>query len=356
MKKKGFLKIISILLIAGILAAGCANTTVLQTNPSDASVYIKGEKMGTTPYTHKDMKIAGASTMITFKKEGYEDYSTTLRKVEKWNIGALITGLLFVYPLFWILGYDEVHTYDLFEAVEPADLEPDVMAEETENTPVVIDETDLFKTDDIMKNQRVERMLEQGRIDRAIEYSEDQEGDQQKTCFYTLAEYYLDNKDIITAEEYFIKSGKVKEGYVRIGELYLRGTVFESVYVIDEQEARIYLMKVYDNEKTVDKHLAVGYERFASEQMERLKLLKVMKDQGISSIGDRSGSIDINLEYTLTRMLTEIYLDNSIKAYDTLEYYDKADELKEKLKVFIDKFPLDKETEDTVKSKIKYSI
>ena len=347
-------KIITILLIIGIMASGCANTTVLQTNPSDASVYVKGEKVGTTPYTHQDRKIAGASTLITFKKEGYEDYSTTLRKVEKWNIGALVAGLFFIYPLFWVLGYDEEHTYDLFEATEPVEIEPEAEAE-AQIIKIEIDESDLVKVNNLIKNQRVERLLAEGRIDRAVEYSEDQEGEKRDECFYTLAEYYLKKNNIPLAEEYFNKSEKPTAGNIRISELIMRGVLIDSVLVIDKHNARPYLGKVYDNKILIDKHMAVSYDRFAMEQMNRIKLLKGMKDMGISAMSDGGQTTNIDLEYDFTRILTEIYLNEAVQAYNMLEYYEKAGELKNRLEVFVDEFPLDKENEKSLKSKISFS-
>lgn len=351
-------KLISILIISGILMSGCANTTVLQTNPSDASVYIKGEEVGTTPYTHKDMKIAGASTLITFKKEGYEDYSTTLRKVEKWNIGALVAGLFFIYPLFWILGYDEEHTYDLFEATISLEDEPeDEAAEDTVDLVpgIEIDESDLLKAENIEKNNRVERLLASGRIDRAVEYSEDQEGEKQDECFCTLAEYYLGKNNIPLAEEYFSRSGKTTTGNLRISDLLMRGIIVDSVLVIDKEKAKPYLVEVYDNEKMIDKHMAVSYENFAMEEMSRIKLLKSMKDMGVASMSDGGRTTNIDIQYSLARIVTEIYINEAIQAYTNIEYYKKAEELKTRLGVFVDEYPLVGEKEELLKSKINYS-
>jgi hypothetical protein len=352
--KKCAFKILSILLIIGIMASGCANTTVLQTNPSDASVYLKGEKVGTTPYTHKDRKIAGASTLITFKKEGYEDYSTTLRKVEKWNIGALVAGLFFIYPLFWILGYDEEHTYDLFEATIPVEVEPEAEAED-QTIKVKIDESDLVKADNIVKNKRVERLLAEGRIERAVEYSEDQEGEKQDECFYTLAEYYLGKNNIPLAEEYFQRSGKTGIGNIRISEVLMRGIIIDSVLVIDTRKARPYLEKIYNDEDIIEKHMAVSYEKFAMEQMNRIRLLKSMKDAGISYISNGDTGTNIDMAYGVARIITEIYLNDAIQSYNKLEYYDKARELENTLEVFVDEFPMDGENDELLKTKISIS-
>ena len=89
--------------------------------------------------------------------------------------------------------------------------------------------------------------------------------------------------------------------------------------------------------------------------MNWIKLLKGMKDMGISAMSDGGQTTNIDLEYDFTRILTEIYLNEAVQAYNMLEYYEKAGELKNRLEVFVDEFPLDKENEKSLKSKISFS-
>lgn len=80
MEKIVFTRITGSILILAILASGCASSTVLRTTPAEADVYVQGQRLGETPYTYSDRKISGASTLVTFKKDGYEAYNTTIQK------------------------------------------------------------------------------------------------------------------------------------------------------------------------------------------------------------------------------------------------------------------------------------
>jgi hypothetical protein len=223
MKRTAFTKVAGSLLIIAILASGCASTTVLHTTPANADVYVKGQRLGETPYSYSDRKIAGTFTLVTLKKEGYEDYNTTIRKNKRLNIGALISGLFFIYPLFWIMGYDEAHSYDL-EKVEVS-TQPVAVIEpaKTETQARVAPVKDLPDYIDLPTSSRVEKLLSQGQVDKAIEYAEEQEGVFQYGCFYTIAQYYLDKGDYANAEDFFNRSGKIKEGNVKIAEAMMKG-------------------------------------------------------------------------------------------------------------------------------------
>ncbi|MDT8402530.1 MAG: PEGA domain-containing protein [Bacteroidales bacterium] len=352
-------KLVSILIISGILASGCASSTVLQTNPSDASVYVKGEKMGTTPYTYKDRKIAGASTLLTFTKEGYEDYSTTLRRVERWNAGALIAGLFFIYPLFWVLSYDQEHTYDLFPAVEEQPSEQaidvaekeDIVEIEEMNDPVY--EPDLVRADNNLKSERVEKFLTDGRINRAVEYAEKQEGEYRSACLFTLGEYYLNNDSLSLAEDYFNKSGKTKEGNVKIAESFLKGDLIDSIrfadteneknylgkvylkgekgsffFVIDNEKVKTYLEKVYDNEEDVLKHMAFTLEEYALESKKRLELTKSLKEMGLMSMSSDGKTVNINETYKASFTQTFFYFLSAADVYEKLGNTRKVEELR----------------------------
>ncbi|MBN2882480.1 MAG: hypothetical protein JXN10_03060, partial [Clostridia bacterium] len=176
----------------------------------------------------------GASTLVTFKKEGYEDYYTTIRKDKKLNIGALISGLLLVYPLFWILGYAEAYSYDLEKA--EISTRPVAVAEpeKTEVAARVAPVKDLPDSIDLPKSTRVENLLSEGQIDKAVEYANDQEGAFQAGCYYAIAQYYLDNNDLQASEDFFNRSGKISEGNVRIAESLMRGEIVDSVVVRDK--------------------------------------------------------------------------------------------------------------------------
>lgn len=95
------------------LVAGCASTTVIRTEPSDATLYIDGSKTGKTPYSYSDTKITGSTTSIRISKEGYEDFQTVLVRNEQVDAGAIVGGLFFWVPFLWVMGYKPEHTYEM---------------------------------------------------------------------------------------------------------------------------------------------------------------------------------------------------------------------------------------------------
>ncbi len=99
-----------------LFIAGCASTTVIHSRPEGAKVYLDGMYVGTTPYTHRDMKIVGATTPVELKKDGYEPFYTHLSKDEQPDVGAIIGGVFFLFPFLWTMEYQPEHTYELVPA------------------------------------------------------------------------------------------------------------------------------------------------------------------------------------------------------------------------------------------------
>ncbi len=106
-------KTISLLLAGSILFTSCASTTTIQSNPSGAKVYLNGEPVGTTPYTHQDTKIVGSTTIVKLEKEGYEPLHTAFSRDEEVDVGAIIGGVLVWVPFLWTMKYKPLHTYEL---------------------------------------------------------------------------------------------------------------------------------------------------------------------------------------------------------------------------------------------------
>lgn len=100
------------MLSASILS--CSSTTMIQTIPPGAKIYLNDEFKGVTPYKHTDQAISGTSTQMTFRMEGYEDFHTILSKNETVNAGAIVGGIFFMFPFIWTMGYNPSHTYELF--------------------------------------------------------------------------------------------------------------------------------------------------------------------------------------------------------------------------------------------------
>lgn len=107
------LKVTSIFCAALMLYSSCASTTLIQSDPPGAALYVDDMKVGETPYTYSDTKIVGAKTTIKMKKEGYKELNTLMTRNEKLAVGALIGGILVLVPFLWIMEYDENRTYEL---------------------------------------------------------------------------------------------------------------------------------------------------------------------------------------------------------------------------------------------------
>ncbi|MGE5457458.1 MAG: PEGA domain-containing protein [Methanococcaceae archaeon] len=113
MKKKFFIQVTAIVLINTILLSSCASTTVLQTSPSGAKIYMNGEPIGSTPYTYTDTKIVGTTTVLKITADGYEDFNGVLKRNEEANVGAIIGGIFLLFPFLWVMDYKPLHNFEL---------------------------------------------------------------------------------------------------------------------------------------------------------------------------------------------------------------------------------------------------
>lgn len=104
---------VSLILAGTILLASCSSTTMIESNPPKAKVYIDGQLMGETPYTHTDTRIVGSSMTVKLQKDGFKPLIASISKDEDVDVGAVIGGIFFVVPYLWILKYKPVHTYSL---------------------------------------------------------------------------------------------------------------------------------------------------------------------------------------------------------------------------------------------------
>jgi len=102
-----------LLLAVAILWTSCASTTMIQSTPSGAKVYINGEPVGTTPYPYTDTKIVGTTTVLKLKKDGYDPLNTSFARDEEVDIGAIICGFICFFPFLWTMKYKPSHTYEL---------------------------------------------------------------------------------------------------------------------------------------------------------------------------------------------------------------------------------------------------
>jgi hypothetical protein len=99
-------------MIALVLQA-CASTTIIQSQPNGAKLYLNGEPVGNTPYTMTDTKMVGSITTVRLELPGYEPTTTAISRNEEFEVGACIGGVLVLVPFLWIFGYKPVHVFEL---------------------------------------------------------------------------------------------------------------------------------------------------------------------------------------------------------------------------------------------------
>jgi len=98
---------------ASLLLSGCSSTTMIQSNPSKAKLYIDGAYVGVTPYSYSDTKIVGSSMVVKLEIEGYKPLVSTITRDEEVDIGAVIGGVFFTIPFLWTMKYYPTHNYVL---------------------------------------------------------------------------------------------------------------------------------------------------------------------------------------------------------------------------------------------------
>lgn len=113
MKRKIFIQVTAVILSTAILLSSCASTTVLQSSPSGAKLYMNGEPVGSTPYTQTDTKIVGTTTILKITADGYEDFNGVLKRNEEVNVGAIIGGIFLLFPFLWVMDYKPMHNFEL---------------------------------------------------------------------------------------------------------------------------------------------------------------------------------------------------------------------------------------------------
>jgi hypothetical protein len=111
-------KSISLFVASALLFASCASTTLINTTPAGAKVYLDGEAVGTTPYSHKDTKIVGTTTTLKLEKDGFEPFTTTFSRSEQADVGAIVGGVFFLFPFLWTMKYKPSRTYELIPLKE----------------------------------------------------------------------------------------------------------------------------------------------------------------------------------------------------------------------------------------------
>ncbi|MFL5320032.1 MAG: hypothetical protein ACJ790_10295 [Myxococcaceae bacterium] len=114
------------IVVALVLATGCASSTVLRSYPAGATVKSpSGAILGMTPYSYSDTEMNGHSQTFVIEKEGYEPVAVTVRR-DQWNGGrtaiSVGAGVFFFWPLFgllWAQDYQPEYGVQLQEKALP---------------------------------------------------------------------------------------------------------------------------------------------------------------------------------------------------------------------------------------------
>lgn len=185
-----------------MIVTSCASTTVIQSEPSGANVYIDNQKKGKTPYTYSDTKIVGSSTSITLKKDGYEDFETVLVRNEQADVGAIVGGFFLLFPFLWTMKYHPTHNYEL-EKSKAENTETTTTANNTNSTNELIKLKNLLDEEAITQDEfttlKVKILQDNYDYENSI-------ADQIKE----LRELY--NQDLLTLEEYNAQKKKLIDG------------------------------------------------------------------------------------------------------------------------------------------------
>lgn len=107
------MKTISIFLSILILFSSCMSTTMIQTQPPGADVYIDGIKAGKTPQQMTNDKTILECTSIRIEKEGYETINTEICRTEDIDVGPILAGFFIWFPFLWAMKYYPEHSYKL---------------------------------------------------------------------------------------------------------------------------------------------------------------------------------------------------------------------------------------------------
>ena len=117
------MRTLSIFLSILILFSSCMSTTMIQTQPSGADVYLDGVKAGKSPQQMTNDKTIIECTNIRIEKEGYETINTEICRNEEIDMGPIIAGLFIWLPFLWAMKYEPVHSYELQVADENSEVE-----------------------------------------------------------------------------------------------------------------------------------------------------------------------------------------------------------------------------------------
>lgn len=104
---------LSLTAAGAVLLANCTSSTIINSQPAGAKLYVNGQYKGTTPYQYSDTKIVGSVTDLRLEKDGFEPLQLPLVRNERADAGAIVGGVFLLFPFLWTMKYDPDHTFEL---------------------------------------------------------------------------------------------------------------------------------------------------------------------------------------------------------------------------------------------------
>ena len=98
--------------VMAILSA-CSSTTLIHSVPPGAKVFVDDNYIGNAPIPYRDNKVSLSNTRFRLEKDGYDTFEKEIMKDEALHGGAIIGGIFFLLPWFWVLKYNPERTYEL---------------------------------------------------------------------------------------------------------------------------------------------------------------------------------------------------------------------------------------------------
>jgi hypothetical protein len=103
--------IVALLTLSAV--TGCAASTMIQSQPPGARLFLNGVPVGVTPYTMTDTNMSGSIVQVRLEYPGFDPYNAMISRSEELDPLALIGGIFLLVPLLWVLKYQPVHYYQL---------------------------------------------------------------------------------------------------------------------------------------------------------------------------------------------------------------------------------------------------
>lgn len=106
----------SLLLIVVAFAAGCASTTVINTQPPGAMVIMDGATWGQTPYAFTETVSVFTKHVVTLHRDGFQDLTAVIA-ADQWQTGKVVLSILCFWPgLFFSTEYAPAYNFTMMPA------------------------------------------------------------------------------------------------------------------------------------------------------------------------------------------------------------------------------------------------